>query len=214
MHVVYGMTRPSSHPSAPFKSKFHGHVRDGIDRPCSSPGCANAGSFKAPRSRAPERDGYIYFCLEHIRAFNAAYDYFKGLSREQIENEQRNSGHTSWLKASWSYAGKWRDVSLNPFGSDLHGFDLQDPLSLLDGMPRKAKAAAVPPKIEVALQVLGLTASQLHDREAVRHAYKTLVRRYHPDTNGGDRRHEAVLRKIIDAYTQLNTFLATVARTR
>ena len=52
-----------------------------------------------------------------------------------------------------------------------------------------------------ALKVLGLEADA--DRRALRQRYSELVRRYHPDRNGGDRAHEGRLRQVIDAYTQL-----------
>ena len=51
------------------------------------------------------------------------------------------------------------------------------------------------------LEVLGLAADA--DRAALRRRYSDLVRRYHPDRNGGDRRHEAKLTRVIAAYQQL-----------
>jgi curved DNA-binding protein CbpA len=52
-----------------------------------------------------------------------------------------------------------------------------------------------------ALAVLGL--GEDADRHALRQTYSTLVRRYHPDKNGGDRSHEARLRAVIEAYQLL-----------
>ncbi len=37
----------------------------------------------------------------------------------------------------------------------------------------------------------------------VRRAYKRLVRRYHPDSNGGDRAQEGKLQVVVNAYTHL-----------
>jgi curved DNA-binding protein CbpA len=39
----------------------------------------------------------------------------------------------------------------------------------------------------------------------VRRAYKRLVRRYHPDSNGGDRGHEGKLQAVVNAYTHLKS---------
>ena len=50
---------------------------------------------------------------------------------------------------------------------------------------------------------LALFHSQDADLAAVRKAYSVLVRRYHPDRNGGDRTHEAKLRNVIDAWQTL-----------
>ena len=41
------------------------------------------------------------------------------------------------------------------------------------------------------------------DRTALRKRYSELVRRYHPDRNGGDRRYETRLQQVIAAYQQL-----------
>ena len=52
-----------------------------------------------------------------------------------------------------------------------------------------------------ALGALGLDDNA--DAAAVRRTYKTLVRRYHPDSNGGDRAQEGKLQAIVAAYTHL-----------
>jgi DnaJ-class molecular chaperone len=52
-----------------------------------------------------------------------------------------------------------------------------------------------------ALLVLGL--GEDADRHAVRKRYSQLVRRYHPDKNGGDRAHESKLGAVIEAYQVL-----------
>jgi curved DNA-binding protein CbpA len=41
------------------------------------------------------------------------------------------------------------------------------------------------------------------DRQRLRKRYSELVRRYHPDRNGGDRSHEARLGKVVEAYQLL-----------
>lgn len=41
------------------------------------------------------------------------------------------------------------------------------------------------------------------DRRGLRQRYAELLRRYHPDRNGGDRSHESKLQAVIEAYTQL-----------
>jgi curved DNA-binding protein CbpA len=41
------------------------------------------------------------------------------------------------------------------------------------------------------------------DRAGLRRRYSELVRRYHPDRNGGDRRHEDRLTRVVEAYQLL-----------
>lgn len=52
-----------------------------------------------------------------------------------------------------------------------------------------------------ALETMGLGSDT--DRTRLRRRYSELVRRYHPDRNGGDRRHEARLGEVVDAYQLL-----------
>ncbi len=56
-------------------------------RLCDHPECGAAGDFRAPRS--PRDLGHHYwFCLEHVRAYNASWNYFEGMSQEEIERYQ------------------------------------------------------------------------------------------------------------------------------
>ena len=52
-----------------------------------------------------------------------------------------------------------------------------------------------------ALGVLGL--GEDSDLHGVRRRYSELVRRYHPDRNGGDRSHEEQLQEVVWAWDQL-----------
>jgi hypothetical protein len=62
------------------------------------PGCANAGEFRAPKSRETLND-YWWFCLEHVRAYNAGWDFYKGMSAGQIETQLRQD--TGWQRPTW-----------------------------------------------------------------------------------------------------------------
>src|SRR3954449_1911719 len=67
-------------------------------RPCDHPGCEAGGDFRAPRSRL-ELDRYYWFCLEHVRAYNVAWNYYAGMSQSEIEAEIRRD--TVWQRPSW-----------------------------------------------------------------------------------------------------------------
>jgi hypothetical protein len=192
--------------------RFHGRVRDGQNRRCSHEGCSEAGDFRAPRSRSPERDGYNYHCLDHIRAFNAAWDFFKGLSREEIEAEQRGFGESPWVKDA---TPSGRASYGHPYGPGQGGPHLDDPLKVFAGQPRFGSrftetatgptGARISEKDRQSLRVLALDTAPIPELKTIRRSYKALVRRFHPDMNGGDRSHEVALRKVIDAYTHLST---------
>ncbi len=67
-------------------------------RACDHPGCECGGEFRAPRSRL-ELDRYYWFCLEHVRAYNVAWNYYRGMSEPEIEAEIRRD--TVWQRPSW-----------------------------------------------------------------------------------------------------------------
>lgn len=181
--------------------RFHGRV-SGTGRRCERPGCQEAGEFRAPGPRRPGFDGpgdYRWFCLEHVREFNAGYDWFAGMTPEEILLAQ-NPVH-GWERETRAFsptagvdqAPRWADFS--------------DPLEAISQRARARRPAqrgdgrAVTQDERRALDVLGLPLDA--DRKALRARYLELVRRYHPDRNGGDRSFELRLQGVIDAYQLL-----------
>ena len=67
-------------------------------RLCDHAGCEAGGEFRAPRSRL-ELNHYYWFCLEHVRGYNAAWNYYAGMSEIEIEAEIRRD--TVWQRPSW-----------------------------------------------------------------------------------------------------------------
>src|ERR1700752_5169445 len=67
-------------------------------RCCDYPGCVAGGDYRAPKSRLHLRD-YYWFCLEHVRAYNAAWNYYAGMSDNEIEAEIRSD--TVWQRPTW-----------------------------------------------------------------------------------------------------------------
>ena len=185
--------------------RFHGRVRHS-SRPCDAPGCTEVGEFRAPGERAPRFAGpgnYRWFCLDHVRAFNQGYDFFRGMTRDEIERAQSPlSGWAAETRAFRPTAGvdqapRWADFT--------------DPLDAISARARaraddlhKGQEAArrgINPADRRAYDTLGLGFEA--DRRALRARYSELVRRYHPDRNGGDRSHEAQLGKVVEAYNHL-----------
>ena len=69
-------------------------------RACEWAGCRAVGLHRAPRhtsgkSDEPSGSQYRWFCAAHIREFNQNYDYFQGMSDEDIAAFQRDAltGH-------------------------------------------------------------------------------------------------------------------------
>lgn len=80
--------------------------------------------------------------------------------------------------------------------------DFTDPLDAISGrFVRDRQPSRFSETERRALSILGL--GEEADRHALRQRYSLLVRRYHPDKNGGDRSHEGRLREVIEAYQLL-----------
>lgn len=201
---------------SPVRERFHGRVRDGARRSCAWAGCREAGEFRAPANNPPETSvntavrpveddasarRFQWFCLDHVREFNASYDYFRGMSHEEIAREQRRS-----------LFGETRTRTFAHNNHAAAGAHMDDPMGIFRGQPglggfadagvsRNGKRLTA--EDLSALRTLGLDDSA--QAPAIRQRYKQLVRQYHPDSNGGDRRHEAALRRTIDAFNQLRS---------
>ncbi|KPF93363.1 molecular chaperone DnaJ [Novosphingobium sp. AAP83] len=185
--------------------KFHGRVQsDG--RICNAPGCDEPGEFRAPGVRSSGFDGpgdYRWFCLEHVRQFNAGYDFFAGMTADEILAAQ--SPLAGWERETRAFrpdagidaAPRWADFT--------------DPLDAISSrvkarradheMAAEAARRGISPDERKAYDVLGLGYDA--DRRALRGRYSELVRKFHPDRNGGDRGYEGQLQAVVEAYNLL-----------
>jgi len=181
------------------QSRMHGRV-EGAQANCAVPGCNAPGEFKAPL-QAANFDGpgsWRFLCLDHVREHNAKYNFFNGMSPDEIHEAQ--SPMAGWERPSRRFAAGGADPA--PKWSDF-----ADPLDAISGRfaSIRQRAGQQPSRFSKperqALSVLGL--GEDADRHSMRQRYSALVRRYHPDKNGGDRSHEGKLRQVIEAYQLL-----------
>ena len=176
---------------------MHGRV-EGAQAHCAVPGCPEPGEYKAPLQPA-NFDGpgaWRFLCLEHVREHNAKYNFFDGMSPEEIHEAQ--SPLAGWERPSRKFAANGADPP-PAWG------DFSDPLDAISGRFGRGREKAPPSRFSKAerraLSVLGL--GEDSDRHQLRQNYSSLVRRYHPDKNGGDRSHEDQLGQVIEAYQLL-----------
>lgn len=171
-------------------------------RPCDLPGCVAPGEYRAPRSRQALNE-YWWFCLEHVRAYNASWDFYKGMSPAQIEAQLR--ADTAWQRPSWPLGR----LGAAQFGPEA----LRDPLHVLSAMRRKPAARRgeqAPAELRDPLTTLGLGWPLTMDELKAR--YKELAKRHHPDANNGDRAAEERLKTINLAYATVRGRLAAEPR--
>ena len=167
-------------------------------RRCDVPGCTSAGEFRAPKGRN-QLNEYFWFCLDHVREYNRAWNYYAGMSEDEIEADVRRA--TTWNRPSW------------PFGTGVKGsgaWRVRDPFDFFEGQEAGGERTErhhpwVQSAEEKALQIMDLSPPVTLDEVKAR--YKSLAKRFHPDANGGDRDAEERLKLINDAYTTLRKAL-------
>ena len=166
--------------------------------PCSYPGCTAEGVFRAPKGR--DREGeYFSFCREHVREYNASYDYFRGMDDASMAKFRQADavGHRPTWKLGARAAAAGRQVDESVFAEARAA--------------RRRGARGKPPQNEPAPRYNALAMKALMTLELggdatqakIKARYKDLVKRHHPDANGGDRSSEDKLREIIKAYNYL-----------
>lgn len=176
---------------------------------CAWEGCDQPGEFRAPKGNRVEGE-YHNFCLDHVRHYNHAFNFFSGMKTEEMESHLHQSNQTDG-RPSWGFGAKPGSASGPRMPRGAHrdpGKRFSDPLHIF---ARYARAQARGPQQERmqplhendrhALEILGFQARAGADE--IKKAYKALVKIHHPDANGGDKGSENRLRAIIAAYTHL-----------
>lgn len=178
---------------APRRGRYAGEDEAGQ---CDHIGCSRAGLYRAPKGR--EHAGQFWrFCLDHVTAYNKRWDYFSGMSDSEWADYQAREevGH----RPTWTFRGG----RLDKFSAAMRGFrGGGDPFSLF-GSGDPAAARAPQRRRLTRLQTKAFEALSLDEgatAEAIRSRYAELVKRWHPDSNGGDRSAEEALHRVLSAY--------------
>jgi DnaJ domain len=173
---------------------------------CQWPRCDAPATHRAPKGRLRANE-YWRFCLEHVREYNNSYNFFAGMSDDAIAKYQKEdlTGH----RPTWKMGSIGGQRGSRQYRGA--GWAADDPFGLFDGTgpggAGHARPAAEGRKIlnaqRRALDVLGLETDA--KRADIKAKFKVLVKRHHPDANGGDRTSEDRLREIIAAYNYLKS---------
>jgi DnaJ domain len=170
---------------------------------CEWQGCGNTATHRAPKGRMRENE-YWRFCLDHVREYNHSYNYFSGMSDDAVTKYQKDAitGH----RPTWKMG-----TGSRPPDADLGEQAAHDPFNMFNevGGSGRQRAERTEPQRAVrnaerkALSELGLEVGV--EKAEIKARFKSLVKRHHPDANGGDRGSEAKLREIIQAYNYLKS---------
>ncbi len=168
-------------------------------RVCDWPGCDGVGEHRAPRSR-DELNSFHWFCLNHIRQYNKSWNYYEGMSDKQVEADLRDD--TSWNRPSWPFAGMEKPLNFKGAGPDIDDFGgaFGNPDGDEGSSASSCRLEPDTPQAE-AMAILDLTPPVTQDE--IKQRYKELVKRHHPDANGGDKAAEEKFKQISLAYATL-----------
>lgn len=169
---------------------------------CEWPGCQKAANHRAPKGRGREREHWR-FCLDHVREYNQSYNFFQGMSEDDVLRYQKDAitGH----RPTWKM-GTGKNSDPGRFYTD----STIDPFSMFRELGGHGRAEQAKPEGRTirnaerkAFGTLGLELSA--SRAEIKMKFHELVKRHHPDANGGDRSTEDRLVEIIQAYNYLKS---------
>jgi len=174
-----------------------GSGAEGGLRVCAWAGCTAAATHKAPLS--PARIGeYQWLCLDHVRLFNASWNFYRGMNEAEVEANIRSD--TTWNRPSWPFNGVGSaavDAIEDVFGM------FGGPNGL--GGRSQPQAPQLSADERRALGVLEVDFPVTF--ETLKARYKELVKIHHPDANGGAKDAEERLKRINEAFDILKSGL-------
>lgn len=174
------------------------------ERPCDHVACAGVGVHRAPKGRDRVNE-YWWFCTEHAAEYNRRWNYFSGMSDAELADFQRQAevGH----RPTWTMRGGRGDrlaASVRGFQAGRRGSG--DAFGFFGGGDPAVAAPERPRRRLTRLQALAFETLSLEEAAQapqIRTRYAELVKRWHPDSNGGDRGAEAQLQRVVQAYQTL-----------
>jgi DnaJ domain len=173
------------------------------ERRCDHPGCLSAATARAPKSR-DMLDQHYWFCQPHAAEYNKSWNFYAGMSEAQIRAAQENEASTGG-RPTWQFKASRFSREAAAFAAGA-GRSFSDPFGIFRASQRKAEAQADHERRIGRIERNAFADLDLDvgaDKAAIRGRYKELVKRCHPDANGGDRSAEHKLQRVIKAYKTL-----------
>ena len=161
---------------------------------CEWENCRDIGEFKAPTERDNSRN-FKWMCEKHIKLFNSKWNYFDGMSQDEIENFLKSD--LTWHRPTQKFGSSDNFFSIlwnNALSDEFNIFKEEKLINALNG--RKLTE-----KDKDAFRIIGLDFSA--DWASIQKEFKTLVKKFHPDKNSGSKKFEDKLKKITLAYSHL-----------
>ena len=167
---------------------------------CEWENCNESGNFKAPLEKDNSRK-HRWLCAEHIKLFNKNWNYFEGMSQGEIESFLKSD--ITWHRPTQKFG------SSDNFFNILWNNALSDKFNLFqeEKILNNFKNRKLSEKDKDAFKIMGLEFSA--DWSSIQKKFKTLVKKFHPDKNAGNKQFEDKLKKITLAYSHLKVFMVS-----
>jgi hypothetical protein len=170
-----------------------------VERTCDVAGCGARATFRTARSpRDPSAK--LWLCAAHAQEHNRSWNYFAGLSESEAEAARLATiygDRPTWrlgrtARARNTQRARGPSDFLDTFG--LFGEARRPPVA--PGRMRDGRALS---RLQIkAFETLGLQTNA--KGPDIRRRFAELLRRFHPDANGGDRSAEAQLNEVVRAH--------------
>ena len=166
---------------------------------CEWENCSNEGEFKAPAEKDNSKN-YKLLCEEHIKLFNKSWNYFEGMSQNQIEIFLKSD--LTWHRPTQKFG------STDNYFNILWNNTLSDKFKIFNDEEKtyinKNKLCE---KDKDAFKIMDLELGS--DWPTIQKKFKTLVKKFHPDKHSGNKQYEDKLKKITLAYSHLKMIMIT-----
>lgn len=163
-------------------------------RVCEHKGCDLAGEYKAPKRNAR---GHHWFCQRHAGEYNRSFNFFDNMTEAEVKafEEAARYGHKQTWRFGTGPAGGKKAAQMHDKrrwrGAEI--FDDGKAPSSPDTSPQRGRT-----RLQIrALNELDLEAEATSVQ--IRERYSDYVRRFHPDSNKGDRSSEHKLARVLRA---------------
>ncbi len=165
---------------------------------CDWDNCKEIGDFKAPLEKDNSKN-YRWLCEDHIKLFNKSWNYFEGMNQSEIEDFLKSD--ITWHRPTQKFGSADNFFNIlwnNALNDNFSFFNQEKILNNLNGRKLNDKDRS-------AFKIMGLEFNA--DWPAVRQKFKTLVKKFHPDRNSGNKQFEDKLKKITLAYSHLKLIM-------
>ena len=165
---------------------------------CEWENCKEIGDYKAPLERDNIKN-FKWLCEEHIKLFNKSWDYFLGMNQNEIEIFLKSD--MTWHRPTQRFGSSDNFFNIlwnNALNDKFNFFKQENNVHNLNGKKLSEKDID-------AFKIMGLEFNA--SWPIIQKKFKTLVKRFHPDKNSGNKQFEDKLKRITLAYSHIKMIM-------